>query len=434
MKSAFGGVSSYLKARVEALFGMRRATSISLMIHLTLIVISMYIVLMRNASQRQTIFTGEPPRRPKLEPRKLELRAKQQDLQKQSSRPRLQPRLAAASISDIALPDINVAPQPVRQRISAKVSTFGVTGFGTGIGGGLGEGSGGGFGTSTVNFFGLKDFGQRIAILLDVSESMCEDSRGYPRGYQRVKYRIKDVLSNIGDGTFFNIIAFARAVRTCYPRMTLADPETRKQAKEWVNQFNTLEGPFGLRQDNYWPQDGVGLKAKGGSTRLDLALTAAFEQGAETIFVITDGVPWVYKFLEGKELDAWMKRKAQRRKEIEEEEANMSDAERRRRAKADADQREREEEENAKRVKKGIGPKVQEGKSRGRGGPAPPRFSDDDILKHVDMLQKHFYESKGKRRARIHVIGYAVDDRTRNFLRDLAKRNNGRFRKIRAFL
>ncbi|MBN1674133.1 MAG: hypothetical protein JXR37_24000, partial [Kiritimatiellae bacterium] len=291
-------------------------------------------------------------------------------------------------------------------------------------------GSGGGFGTSQVNFFGLKGFGQRIAILLDVSESMCEDSRGYPKGYQRVKFRIREVISYLADGTFFNIISFARGCRTCFPKMLLADADSKERAKKWVEQFNNLEGPFGMRESNYWPGE-HGLKAQGGSTRIDLALTAAFEQGADTIFVITDGVPWVYKFLEGKELEEHMKRVAQWRERKAQEEESLTDKDRERMRKAEAEEKQRKEEEDAKRLRKGLGPFVREG--GGKGGPAPPRFSDEDVLKHVDMLQKKFYDDQGKRRARVHVIGYEVDGQTENFLRELATQNKGRFRRIKHF-
>ncbi|MBN1675710.1 MAG: hypothetical protein JXR37_32000 [Kiritimatiellae bacterium] len=433
-----------LAGRANVLLGMKRSVAISLLLHLSLLIISGYVILLHVTRQPTHTFISEAPRRPTLEPRKLEMKVRVQDLQKQSSRPRMQPRLAAAALGELSLPDLNVQPQVVRQTISAKVSTFGVSGFGTGIGGGLGTGSGGGFGTSQVNFFGLKDASQRIAILVDVSESMCEDSRGYPRGYQRVKFRLRDVVSLIADGTFFNVTAFARGVRTCFPKLILADPDTRARAQKWIDQFNNLEGPFGMRDSNYWPGE-WGIKGQGGSTRLDLALNAAFEQGADTIFVITDGVPWVYKLLEGDELQtyteklaAWREARAKFREAMDKHQE--SEREKERREREFAKRKEAWQEENERRIKKGLGPKVVEGgggPSRGGGGPsAPPRprLSDEDILKHIEMLQVEFRDNKGRSRSRIHVIGYAVNDRTENFLRELARNNKGRFRRIRAFM
>ncbi|MBN1673261.1 MAG: hypothetical protein JXR37_19605, partial [Kiritimatiellae bacterium] len=138
MKSKIVGFGARLRSRARGVLGMRRAVSISVLLHVTLLVISGYIILMRYIQRPDITFVGEPPRRPALEPRKLEMKVRVQDLQKQSSRPRLQPRLSAAGLAEITLPDVKVNPQVVRQRVSPQVSTFGVSGFGTGIGGGLG--------------------------------------------------------------------------------------------------------------------------------------------------------------------------------------------------------------------------------------------------------------------------------------------------------
>jgi hypothetical protein len=296
-------------------------------------------------------------------------------------------------------------------------------------------------GAANVNFFGLRGQGHRICLVVDVSLSMAEDERGGLRGYQAVKRRVAEVLKGLQDGALFNVVAFEDAVARLWEEMQPANARTREEAVEWVQRFNTIEGPYGLRGSNYAPGD-HGIPAAGGSSRLDLALTAAFEVGADTIFVITDGVPLIRKALEGAELEAYRRAREQAPIIGGGERIEVSDAELR-----DWEKRvEAWEKEQERRLRKGLGPQVREG---GRTGPPPrpqsrttrprranvpwPMWGEDDVLRHIETLQKEFYEDQGKRPAKVHVVGYEVDDGTRSFLRRLARLNRGQYRGIGSF-
>ena len=72
------------------------------------------------------------------------------------------------------------------------------------------------------------------------------------------------------------------------------DEFIKTSAEAMNRQMNASLG-LGSRLANYEPSPGHGIAARGGTTRMDLALTAAFEQGADTIFVLSDGKPIIYR-------------------------------------------------------------------------------------------------------------------------------------------
>ncbi|MCX6996570.1 MAG: terpene cyclase/mutase family protein [Kiritimatiellaeota bacterium] len=123
---------------------MGKAITLSILLHFCLGVGSVFIVIIRSYAKPQAQFTATPSPRPALEPHKLEMRAKVQDLQKSSARPRLQPRLVALRPSDLALPEMKKIPDTVNRRIQRDISAMGLSGFGQGVGGGYGTGIGGG--------------------------------------------------------------------------------------------------------------------------------------------------------------------------------------------------------------------------------------------------------------------------------------------------
>lgn len=123
-----------------------RGLVFSVAVHIVAGVSALYIVAFTMRHKPQATFQGDPPPRPRLQPRKLEMKVRVQDLQKRSSRPRLQPRMVSMAPSDIALPEIKKDPKAQKRKVSRTFATMGVSGIGTGIGGGSGMGAGGGMG------------------------------------------------------------------------------------------------------------------------------------------------------------------------------------------------------------------------------------------------------------------------------------------------
>ena len=125
---------------------IRNGVLISLGIHLAFLAVAASIVAIRSSFKPQATFFGDPPPLPRLEPRKLEMKVRVQDLQKSSARPRLQPRILAMSPTELGLPEIKTKPKPVQQKVRRTYASVGLTGIGQGIGGGTGTGAGGGMG------------------------------------------------------------------------------------------------------------------------------------------------------------------------------------------------------------------------------------------------------------------------------------------------
>jgi hypothetical protein len=136
----------HLKPRSRFWRWTRNALITSLVIHVIAGIVAAFIVAYRLSNKPQAQFQGDPPPRPSLQPRKMEMRVKVQDLQRRSARPRLQPRMIAMAPSQIAIPEIKKDPNAKRTKVARDVASLGISGFGAGIGGGLGDGFGGGMG------------------------------------------------------------------------------------------------------------------------------------------------------------------------------------------------------------------------------------------------------------------------------------------------
>jgi len=417
--------NSFLPPHIKAIIAQRRklfitSLLISLAINLVILLIAGWLVIFHHLFAEEAQFRSEEIIK-RLKPRELEYKVKVQQLQKKSGRPVLQPRITAEGLSKLSLPDVKVEIVAVKDKVTANVKTMGISGLGTGLGGGSGHG-GMGLGQSEVNFFGIKDRGERIAFLVDVSLSMLEDERGGVWGYERLKQEIMRMVKGLSEGTFFNVIMFATDVDTYLPRLKVATPETKNRAVSFISPFNVFkrkgdEKRFGNLYKNYFPALDVGIPTQSGSTRIDMALTAAFEQKADTIFILSDGQPWIYKLLEGKEQEEYEKRLARLTERDKE--------------KIETRKREWHEErakENAKRAKKGLPPMITEGSP---GGLAPPRWNQEDVLNHLKQLAEELY--KDRKPPRVHVVGYETVPSDENFLKTLAKNHRGRFRRIKGF-
>ena len=385
-------------------------------------------VVMRSQRQEKPVFVAPPPIRT-YEPRKLEHRVKVQQKQRSSSRPAVVPRLAALKTSDLALPKIDLDPKLVRTSFQPKFKAVSGVGMGAGIGTGYGTG-GFGSGVANFNFFGIRGRGDRVAVLMDVSVSMVEDERGGFPGFARVQNQINELIEKLDDAAFFNVVAFADAAEIWRPAMVVASPENKKEARKFVERFNRDQNDCGLAQGNVEASN-LGLEASGGETRLDLALTAAFQNGADTILVISDGLPRVEKGDSGNAASDYQKKLAEWQE---------------RNAKSLAD---------LKYVEKkvwvpGNDGKLREGGPRGpksegqyvtrrvavnmpSGRPQPPKpsyWTLEDFLKHLARLHETLYAKKGRKLPTVHCIGYQIDADGGRFLRKVAHTYKGNYRRV----
>jgi len=385
--------------------------SVSAAIHAAIFALLGGVVLFKVLERPPAQFKPPPPVPPsaKIEPRKLEFKVKMQEQQRRGGRPTVSPRITANGISSISLPEIKADIQPIKERVQASFKSTGVGGTGSGVGSGTGGGGGLGLGMSTINMFGVTATAERIAILVDLSPSMVEDEKGGVDGYTALKGEIAKVISGLSPGSFFNVIFFAKNVDVFKSELVIASNENKQAAVDFLKIYYTNRDTptvTGLT-GNYHPKKE--LPSPGGPTRTDLAIAAAFEFGADGIFLISDGNHWIHTPWEPGE-----KEKAEK-----ENEANAKQIEARKEA---------DEKEDKKRAKRGLPPKVVEGRGYKRG---PGRYNDKDVIAFLQQCSDEEYKPKNKPAPRVYCFGYATTPKEETFMQTVSQKFKGRFKKFR---
>ncbi|NQU40404.1 MAG: hypothetical protein HQ523_10665 [Lentisphaerae bacterium] len=401
-------------------------------------------IVMRSQPEEVTVFRTPPPVRT-YEPRKLEHKVKVKNRQRSSSRPAVLPRLVAMAPSRVSLPEIKADPKLIHTTFQPTFKAVSGKGLGAGLGTGYGT-HGFGTGMQTYDFFGIRARGEKVAILVDVSVSMVEPERGGVVGYMAVKQRLGQVVDALPDTALFNVIAFADAAESMVPELVLADDAHRENAKRFLRPFN-VDGNWGLSSGNV-SQSRVGLKAAGGTTRLDLAISAALKMQADTILIISDGIPRVGKTLSKQEMDAhneqvksWQASNSRNLEKWDKKWAGGGDV---------VDRVWIPPAEEKKPESKKEGP-PREGERGGRGNagywkvvhargytprPSPPPapqpgfWTLNDFIKHIGLLHAEYYKPAGLPEPQIHSIGYAIDKEGHRFLHALSKQYKGQYRRV----
>jgi hypothetical protein len=453
---------------------VRRSFLATLVLHGILLLIATVFVISHIFYNRESTFTGQPPPTKSYEPRKVELKVKVTRQQRSSSRPAMAPRLVAAKESThLALPEIKMDAKLVTTTFQPKFKAVTGRGLGAGLGTGYGT-SGFGEGVSSVNFFGVQTKGERIAILVDVSVSMVEPEKGGVPGFMRVKERVNDVVSSLKDGTLFNVVAFADGCSTMESKMVFASNETRKKAKQFLIPFNASETSLGLDAGNYG--GGHGKPAAGGTTRLDLALGAAMRDGADTILVISDGLPQVGKIADAAQQQAFQRQMEQWQQQnagaIAAAQRQMAAYERVAATVAPPPPRQVWVPPTPARpprppsaAPKGV---IREGQPPPRAdpgdpgapaqpghwitvqdpAPAPPGMARPampqpptlpppgnwkltDFVEHVNLIYEAVYKPNGMKMPQISCIGYQIDKEGGAFMNDLSRQYKGQYRLVR---
>lgn len=439
----YSKLAEYRQKTMFTLLGVCGIVSISLFLAIS------GIVIMRNFMEKRTMLVAAPPIKT-YEPRKQEHKVKVQRRQRSSSRPQITPRMVATRLTKTALPEIPVDPKIVKTTFQPEFKAMSGVGLGAGIGTGLGLGGFGG-GVSEFDFYGIRGKTEKIAILVDVSESIVEEQVGGTKGFARVKERVNQVINALSPNTMFNVIVFADAASQWQKALVVATDVNKNAAKLWLQPFNTSDSSKGHMTGNIEPSN-IGLQAAGGTTRLDLALTAAFENRADTILIVGDGAPRVQKVLSGKELAAWNKMQSDWQKQHGAAAAAEGAAEagpggagstspvRTRRERVWVTEIGRD----SGRVTGGKWDwrEVQEGGSTSGGNAharVPPRpvmpvdfqwWTLADFVEHFKILHTDLYTKIGQRPPTVHCIGYMVDEAGHDFLKGLAKHYNGQYRRV----
>jgi hypothetical protein len=313
---------------------------------------------------------------------------------------------------------------------------------------------------SSVNFFGVKGDGSNVYFLVDVSDSMLENGRGGIKGFADVKKKLNQMIQSLDEQTKFNVVTFG-AYEIGKPGADLfrsssvsATPEIKKSAETFISQYNVSYDTRGPRLNNYHPKiERIGLLRgdKGSSkvsTRLDLALEAAFEGLADTIFLISDGKAPVLaegnpeKLSEAnrvkhqKDRAEWEKAVAKYKEDIEAYRIKYQDllAEKERRT-AEAKSKGQAKVVEGREVDYGIKILGLPSAPTQPHEPAKPGgkiYEEGPLIQRIKELYTAVYKESGATPPSIHTVGYMSKPNETKFLQALASKNNGTFKAISA--
>ncbi|MCF7848774.1 MAG: hypothetical protein K9M45_07995 [Kiritimatiellales bacterium] len=103
------------------------------------------------------------------------------------------------------------------------------------------------FGVSEVEFFGIKDKGEKIVYVVDASKTMLHDRRGGATSYQILKDSFRDMISTMKSATLFNVILYdGDRVATFSPKLTAATAGNKDKVLEWFAPINTISNNFSV--------------------------------------------------------------------------------------------------------------------------------------------------------------------------------------------
>ena len=211
-------------------------------------------------------------------------------------------------------------------------------------------------------------------------------------------------------------------------------------------------------------QDSSGLRAAGGTTRLDLGLTAALNMQADTILIISDGIPRVGKVLSEAQAEAHRERvaawQAANSKNVSNWDAKWGNGG------GEVDRvwvppqaapkpkKKTKKEIEAEQAAAKLPPREGQGRGGGGGGggraghwkiirdrnykprpqppgaPKPGMWTLNDFIEHVTRMHAHYYKPSGLPEPKVFGIGYAIDKDGHRFLQQLSKHYKGQYRRV----
>lgn len=152
-------------------------------------------------------------------------------------------------------------------------------------------------GTATVNFFGIKAKGRRIAFLIEAERYMLTDPKGGIPAYQIVKEEIASMIAKFGVSTAFNVLMFDHFHLSAFNKDLLpATSANIERVRDWLYPVNREFEKIGLAAINYPPLQARTEVEPIKSKLLQgymLAIQYALESDVDTVFIITSGWRWM---------------------------------------------------------------------------------------------------------------------------------------------
>ena len=252
----------------------------SVLVHVGLLTVATLFVAVRYGDIHKLLFDSKPASPPQKREAEYKVNAAAYSDMGAAS-PAMNPKMASISESQINLPEM--PPLPVSAgdipSVSSSMSSLAGPGANEMLGGNPGESGGpdGGAGEkgdgTGEGFFGLKDGGEALVLMLDISDSMF--LRGGEKRFQLVRDEAARMVQGLNPTVRFGLVAWGGGAIRWREKLAYAEKPGRDAAVKWIQ---------GLKQG------GAPAKAgETGGTRHDLALKEAFALQPEVIYLISDG-------------------------------------------------------------------------------------------------------------------------------------------------
>lgn len=201
-------------------------------------------------------------------------------------KPTFTDRMSTARPTEFSLPDLPLMPVDAAVTVDpSDIVSDQLSGL-TGAGAGSGSGSGGGGkGGSAVSFFGISDTATRVIIVVDVSNTMFDRQ---PGKFGAVKQEASKLIKGLGINTLFNVIIYEGGSVAMFPEVQPASDANKVKAAAWIESVDGGSDKAKMSYKGTYSKMGTGLY-EGGGTRTDTALKQALSMRPSTIFLITDG-------------------------------------------------------------------------------------------------------------------------------------------------
>lgn len=200
-------------------------------------------------------------------------------------KPSFTDKMSTARPTEFSLPDLPTLPIDTAVDIDPSDIVSDQLAALAGAGAGSGSGSGGGGRGSAVSFFGVSDMATRVAIVIDVSDTMFDRQ---PGKFNAVKQEAAKLVQGLGINTLFNIIIYEGGSVAMFPDMQPATDANKQNAAAWIQSVDGGRDKRGMSYRGAYSKMGTGLY-EGGGTRTDTALKQALSMRPSTIFLISDG-------------------------------------------------------------------------------------------------------------------------------------------------
>lgn len=263
---------------------------VSIFVHLIFFGAATYYVVAQYTTKRKTVFKSEN-RAPLPSQRALEHQVQMAKKQKMGGAPPLaMKRIAISGTSKISLPEMPAMPamETMNRPAMPMAGAGSGTGFGSSSSAGTGTKMGGGGigGGVPITFFGIRDAGESVVVMIDVSDSMFTRTgdaegrslvkTGAAQSFQTIRDEAIKLVKALPAGTRFGIVRWSGGAYAWQPELVKATEENKTAA---IAHIETTVDMKSAR-----PKGG-----RPGGTRHDYALEEAFLLKPEMIYMLTDG-------------------------------------------------------------------------------------------------------------------------------------------------